>query len=72
MLCVLAPDDGLETEGTKLPYYYLIPCCAENSVNVHTYTCACYCDVKSLTVSTWERKVGVVIFGISIHSVIVI
>jgi len=68
----LAPDDGLETEGTKLFYYYLIPCCEESSVNVHSYNCAYYYNVRCLTISTWERKLGVVIFAIFIHSVIVI
>jgi hypothetical protein len=38
--CVcMAPDEGLETEGTKLVYYYLIPCYEERLVNVQSYTC---------------------------------
>jgi len=69
----MAPDDGFETEGTKLHYYYyLISCCAESSVNVHSYTSAYYCNLKFLAISTWERQLGVVILGIFIHSVIVI
>lgn len=43
----MAPDDVLETEGTTLFYYYLIPCCEERSVNVHSDIFAHYCIIKS-------------------------